>query len=227
MARLRTRVAHERAERFENLLALLRIVRKRYPEAWRRLVEAVAAAGDNLRDIVVAITAWLREHGLFDQPDGLAVLPAYYLLVLELPALQSGRPALAFVKIGLRDFLPKAQAPVPVVLEFRYLLGEGMVWAYGVDFDAYRAWILAKFEKKLDEALAEYRRNCEAAGLRPASRVSRERLELLADYLLARRTIAQMAADRRLADHKPIRRALTAAARECKLRLRQPGRPRK
>lgn len=231
MARLRARVLHDREARFEHLRALLRIVRARYGEAWRRLVAAVGAAGENLNVVADAIETWLREHRLLDQPENLAVLAAFDVLVNEpeLPALRRGRAALAFMRIVLRDFLPKNQPPPAVLLEARYLIGEGMVWAYGVDFDAYRARILGDFEKKLDAALAEYRRNLEAAGLRVrrVSRVERERLELLADYLLGRHSVEKLAAERRLADREPIRRALAAAARECGLRLRPPGRPKK
>lgn len=218
--------AHSRELRARSLRLLLEIVREKYPRQWGELIEAARAAGGNVDALLDAIERWLRAHRLLD--DGaLAGFAALEALAQDIPELRGGEAAQALLFAKLRGFVPRAAQPEPVLLEGKYLLGEGMPWALGLEFEEMRARILADFAAKLDAALAQYRANCEAAGLdqQAVSAAERERMELLAEYLVGQRSVAQLADARRHNSDARVRSDLKVAAAACGLRLRARGRP--
>lgn len=218
--------AHSLELRARSLRILLGIIRANYPQQWAELAEAARAAGADIEALMDAIEDWLRARRLLDG-DSLAVFAALEALADEGEEFRRGAAAKALMFAKLRGFIPRTAQPEPVMLEARYLIGEGMPWKFGLQFEEMRARILADFSEKLDAALAQYKQNCEAAGLSEASasRAERERLELLAEYLIERRSIAELADARRQSSDARIRADLKAAAGACGLRLRARGRP--
>jgi len=217
--------AHSSELRARSLRVLLEIVREKYPQQWGELTaEARAAAGD-AEALMDALERWLRARRLLDD-DALAVFAALEALVQDVQELRRGAAAKALLFATLRGFVPRTAQPEPVFVEVKYLLGEGMPWAFGLQFEEMRARILADFTAKLDAALAQYRRNCEAAGLAEAavSPAERERLELLAEYLVENKTAAELADARRQSSDARVRADLKAAAEACALHLRARGR---
>lgn len=211
------------------------------------MIEAVRRAGRDAGAIRAGVDAWLRARRLMDGA-GLARVAAIELLAAEPALRRASHWMVAVMALGgtWRRLLPGGEpptaagflaeiAPAPVKIQYERTLGitentdikDAVYWMSAAYFAEIREQILADFCAKLDAAIAQYKRNCEAAGLvqQPVSAAERERLELLAEYLVEGKTVAALADARRQNSDARIRADLRAAAGACGLRIRARGRP--
>lgn len=216
-------VTHPLELRARSLRILLEIVREKYPAHWHDLIDAARAALGKTETLLGVIERWLRARRMFDD-EGIAVFAALKLLAENIDELNHGEAVKALMWADLRGYIPRSHPPQPVTLKCRYLIGDGMSFVFGLQFEKMRAHILADFSAKLDDALAEYRRNCEAARLveQPVSPAERERLEWLARHLVEGRSVPALAREKNH-EYEALRKALAEAARACGLHLRRCG----
>jgi len=216
----RLRRAPAEVLRVETLRLLLEEVRARYPAVWRELLDAVEAAGGDVEHMGEAIWEWAERYHLADE-KGLVVIAAWRLLSPESAALRRGQAAKVALVERLAGYAP---APRPVPIKIIWLGG----WREGMSAAELRRQALEVAERAIDEALGEWEKAADNAGLaaEPEARSERTHAEWLVRHRVGGEPLASVAA-RAGVDARNARAAITALQRRAGLPARGRGRPRK